>query len=99
MRTHAKENLNKLDYTTIVQQARAASTLVLLCPAFLQVQVSGHGLVASSFNTCLAVSGFLAKSKWVGMVWSIMARSKPVTEPGTDPHAERLIQPENLKGE
>jgi len=55
---HRDTNLNKLDYTTIVQQARAASTLVLLCPAFLQVEVSGHGLVESSFNTCLAVSGF-----------------------------------------
>jgi hypothetical protein len=76
--------LNKLDYyTTVVQQARAASTLVLLCRAFLQVQVSGHGLVASSFNTCLAVSGFLASPSEWAWVWSIMARSKPVTEPGT----------------
>ncbi len=32
---HTDTNLNKLDYTTIVQQARAASTLVVLCPAFL----------------------------------------------------------------
>jgi hypothetical protein len=76
MHTHTKENLNKLDYTTVVQQARAASTLVSLCPAFLQVQVSGHGLVASSFNTCLVVSGFLASPSEWAWFGRFMARSK-----------------------
>ncbi len=59
MHTHTKENLNKLGYTTVVQARSASTILALLCLAFLQVQVSGHGLVSSSFNTCLAVSGFL----------------------------------------